>query len=213
MTLKNVVGLDLSTIDSKIIFYYNIYKNTIIKTESDKLTINTQSDEKISFNNMLIRINDNKYLLIGDNVRATLVTEEIIDFGNYVYFEYVDGSVIKIYNNTKSYKTIAKGTKIIVGDNTIDLNKKTISKKNNEYITLSNLVIDNDGNIDIIVDDTVEKLPDINKPNADINNGGTIGGGTNGGTTGGNTVVDDNNQNDDNNTTQEPTEEEEDPLK
>ena len=31
---------------------------------------------------MLIRINDNKYLLIGDNVRATLVTEEIIDFGN-----------------------------------------------------------------------------------------------------------------------------------
>lgn len=213
MPLKNVVGLDLSTIDSKIIFYYNIYKNTIIKTESDKLTINTQSDEKISFNNMLIRINDNKYLLIGDNVRATLVTEEIIDFGNYVYFEYVDGSVIKIYNNTKSYKTIAKGTKIIVGDNTIDLNKKTISKKNKEYITLSNLVIDNDGNIDIIVDDTVEKLPDINKPNADINNGGTIGGGTNGGTTGGNTVVDDNNQNDDNNTTQEPTEEEEDPLK
>lgn len=211
MPLKNVVGLDLSTIDSKIIFYYNIYKNTIIKTENNKLTINTQSDEKISFNNMLIRINDNKYLLIGDNVRATLVTEEIIDFDNYVYFEYVDGSVIKIYNNTKSYKTIAKGTKIIVGENSIDLNKKTISKKNIEYITLTNLVIDNDSNIDIIVDDTVEELPDINKSNVDVNSG-TTSGGTNGGTSGGSTVVDDNSQEEDS-STQEPTEEEEDPLK
>ena len=37
--LKKVVGLDVSTIDREIIFYYNIYKNTQINWDSDGYSI------------------------------------------------------------------------------------------------------------------------------------------------------------------------------
>ena len=217
MTLKNVVGLDLTTIDSKIIFYYNIYKNTLVSLKDAKYSVTAQGGENIVFNNLLFRINENKYLLLGDNIRATLTNDEVIDFGSYVYFEYSDGSIIRIYNNTKGYQTIASDSKIVVGENVIDLSTKVISKQNTKYITLSNLVIDNDGNIDLIVEEPV-KLPTISTPN--VGSGSGTDGSGNG--SGGNTVVGGGEDSSGSTTGGEsssdsdefiPTEEEEDPLK
>ena len=189
MALKNIVGLDLTTIDKNIIFYYNIYKNTLINDSQDGYYINTNNNEKITFKNMLIRVNENKFLLLGTNIRATLSSDEVVDFGKYVYFEYESGSVVKIYNNNKSYRTVSSNVSIVSGENTIDLGDKTISKEKTKYITLTNLVIDNDSNIDIIPSETVS-LPDIDHSNVDTsgsagNNSGNNAGGS---STGGNIV-------------------------
>ena len=54
LVLKNVVGLDTSTVDSKIIFYYNIYKNTEIEYEDGKYVITVNNKEKITFNKEVI---------------------------------------------------------------------------------------------------------------------------------------------------------------
>ena len=51
-----------------------------------------------------------------------MFNEQIVDFGNYLYFEYVNGSVIKLYNHDKYYQTVSSDTKIVVDDITIDLN-------------------------------------------------------------------------------------------
>ena len=74
MPLKNVVGLDLSTIDSKIIFYYNIYKNTNYKSNTDfSLSENEENiilltDEsigkKFAFNNFDIEVVDDKIITL-----------------------------------------------------------------------------------------------------------------------------------------------------
>lgn len=184
MSLKNVVGLDMTTIDKDIIFYYNIYKNTQITNSQDNYVINTNNNEKITFKNMLIRVNENKYLLLGSNIRVTLSSDEVIDFGKYVYFEYEDGSVVKIYNNNKSYRTVSANASVVCGENIIDLGDKTITKEKTKYITLTNLIIDNDSNIDIIPSTTIS-LPDINQSDVDTSGNAGSNAGSSGESSGG----------------------------
>lgn len=189
LVLKNVVGLDTSTVDSKIIFYYNIYKNTEIEYEDGKYVITVNNKEKITFNNLLLRINENKYLYLGENIRATISEEEVIDFGNYVYFEYGDGQIINFYNDSKKYKTISKNISLICDKNVVNLSDKSISKGDKKYITITNLVIDNDSNIDLIIEED-KKLPTINLPDDNSNVGGDQGGNSGGG----NNVIEDEEQ-------------------
>jgi hypothetical protein len=182
--LKKVVGLDLSTIDREIIFYYNIYKNTQINWSAEGYNIKLANAEKVKFKNLLIRVNNDKFMLTGNNVRLVLNSDEIIDFGEYVEFEYYSGNVVKVYNDQLYYQTISSDAYILVDDIKINLKEATIFKGSKKYISLTNLVIDNDGNIDTL-EEELEKieleegnieLPDLGTPGAG-NGGGVIGGG------------------------------------
>ena len=77
--------MDLSKISDEIIYYYNIYKNTEIKFDNAGYQITSTNGNKVNFSNMLIRINENKYLFVSDSIRATIGKDEVVDFGNYVY--------------------------------------------------------------------------------------------------------------------------------
>lgn len=192
LVLKNVVGLDLKNIDKDIIYYYNIYKNTNINQEQGVYYINSISGERINFENMLLRINKDKYLLVSDNIRIAFGKDEVVDFGKYAYIEYSDGNVVGIYNNTKSQQSIASDISIVTSDITIDLGDKSIAKEGEKYITLSNLILDSNANIDLIPEEV--QVPSINTPNIEEGSGGSGGSGgagneIAGGTTGGGSTV------------------------
>lgn len=199
LVLKNVVGLNLNSIDSEIILYYNIFKNTNIVYENGAYVITTSNGEKINFTNLLLRINENKYLFMADSVRATIGKDEVVDFGKYVYIEYSDGSIVGIYNNSKSYRTIGNELSLVSGNITINMKDKSIAKEGEKYITLSNLVLDSNSNIDLIPEE-VQKAPEISSPNIDSDVGGEEGE-ESGGTVGGN-----GGSNPDNNVNEEVTE-------
>lgn len=103
-----------------------------------------------------MRISDNKFILTGKNVRLVLSSDNIEDFGEYVEFEYMDGNIVKIYNQDKFYQTISSESHLLVIDVKINLSKATISKGSKEYISLTNLVVNNDGNIDTL-EEKIEK--------------------------------------------------------
>lgn len=155
--LKKVVGIDVSKINNNIIFYYNIYKDTKINYSDKSYNIKLTTGDEVKFTNLLMRISDNKFLLTGENVRLVFTNEEIIDFGDYVEFEYTSGNVVKIYNNEKYYQTISSDAVLLVSDIKIDLKEATVYKNNKQYISLTNLVINHDGNIDAL-EEEVEQL-------------------------------------------------------
>ncbi len=166
LVLKNTVGINLNSIDSPIIFYYNIFKNSMINYTDKKYTIKTVDNGEITFEPLLLRINENKFLVAGDMVRATLASDEVVDFGSYAYIEYVDGSIIRLYNDSKYYQTITDNANIVVGDITINLKEESISKAGVSYITLSNLVIDHDGNVDVLtIEEEETEKAIIEEPN------------------------------------------------
>lgn len=171
--LKKVVGLDLNTIDKNIIVYYNIYKKTNITSNNDGYNIKLANNDSVQFKNLLIRVSDNKFMLTGKNIRLVLTNEEIVDFGDYVEFEYYNGNVVKIYSNEKYYQTISSDATILVDDIKIDLKSATVYKANKRYISLTNLVINNDSNIDTLEEET--KKLEINDSKVDTS-GGSAGG-------------------------------------
>ena len=157
LVLKNTVGIDLDNIDSDIIFYYNIFKNTEISYKDGEYSIETKNNGEITFSPLMLRISDSKFLIAGDNVRAMFSNDEIIDYDSYLYVEFIDGQIVKLYNDEEFKQTIVDNVKIVVGDITIDLKDESISKKGEKYISLSNLVIDRDSNVDVLTVEEAEK--------------------------------------------------------
>ena len=172
LTLKNMVGLDLNNIDNNIIFYYNIYKNTLINKKDGVYYINANQGN-VNFEKLILRIDTNKFLVTSNDIKLLLSSEDVVEFNDYIYFEYTDGSVVKIYNNQKYYQTISSDAKIILDNISIDLSEETISKEGKKYITLTNLVLNSDGNIDVIVDNEKKSLnlatPNAEQPTANDN--------------------------------------------
>lgn len=189
--LKKVVGLDASSIDRPIIFYYNIYKDTKINSTSEGFSIKLKNEQEVKFKTLLIRISENKFILTGKNVRLVLNQDNIIDFGEYVEFEYMDGNVVKVYNQDKFYQTISSESHLLVNDVKINLSTAIISKGSKEYISLTNLVINSDDNIDALeekikkdelyIEDGDVDVPTILPPDTSIvegdkeENSGTLG--------------------------------------
>lgn len=191
--LKKVVGVDVNTVNNDIIFYYNIYKDTRINSDKDGYSIKLLNEEEVKFKNLLMRISDNKFLLTGTNVRLVYTNDEIVDFGDYVEFEYTDGNVVKVYDDEKYYQTISSEAMLLVDDIKINLKDAVIYKEDKPYISLTNLVVDNNGNIDTLEEEVKTENMEIVDPEIDTSGSGGSAGNSSGGggSTGGGNIIED----------------------
>lgn len=194
--LKKVVGIDVSTVNDDIIFYYNIYKDTKINADKDGYNIKLVNEEEVKFKNLLMRISDNKFLLTGENVRLVFTNDQIVDFGDYVEFEYTDGNVVKIYSDDKYYQTISSDAVLLVSDIRINLKDAVIYKEDKPYISLTNLVVDNNGNIDTLEEEVKTENLEVQDGNIDVPSGSANGGSSGGGGTG--NIIEDDEEEDEN---------------
>lgn len=165
--MKNGVILDLDNFNEKIVPYYNITDKIILKYNNGGYTIET-NDKTLVFGNLLGRITDNKYIILGSDIRIKLSGNEEPVKGKYFELLFVEDGIVKVENNEGSYQTTTEGTTIFVGDNIkIDLGTKKVFYGEEEKLTLDEMTIDGNENIDI---DT-SKVKEENKGNgSDSNN-------------------------------------------
>ncbi len=149
MSLKKGVAIDLNEIDSKLINYYNIFENSVLRKEAAVYKIDNL-DKTITFAKLMYKISDNKYLVASPKIIVSFSGEQAVEMEDYVEIEYVSKNVIRIYNDKVNYQTIASNLYIIVDDVKIDLEYKTISKKNVEYLTMADMVINANDNIEVL---------------------------------------------------------------
>lgn len=165
--MKNGVILDLDNFNEKIVPYYNITDKIILKYNNGGYTIET-NDKTLVFGNLLGRITDNKYIILGSDIRIKLSGNEEPVKGKYFELLFVEDGIVKVENNEGSYQTTTEGTTIFAGDNIkIDLGTKKVFYGEEEKLTLDEMTIDGNENIDI---DT-SKVKEENKGNdSDSNN-------------------------------------------
>ena len=165
--MKNGVILDLDNFNEKIVPYYNITDKIILKYNNGGYTIET-NEKTLVFGNLLGRITDNKYIILGSDIRIKLSGNEESVKGKYFELLFVEDGIVKVENNEGSYQTTTEGTTIFVGDNIkIDLGTKKVFYGEEEKLTLDEMTIDGNENIDI---DT-SKVKEENKGNnSDSNN-------------------------------------------
>lgn len=147
--MKNGVILDLDKFNKNLVPYYNITDKSIIKYNNGSYNIET-SDKTLIFNNFLGRITEDKYIVVGKDIRIKLAGNDNTVSGDYFEILFVEDGIVKIENQEGSYQTLADGTVIFIGDTTkINLGDKNVIYNDETKLSLSEMTIDGNENIDI----------------------------------------------------------------
>ena len=142
--LNDGVLMALDELDSDYVPYYNIKSNYIIAYENGHYIIKTKTKD-IILDNFIGRIDENKYLVAGNNLKLKLGSSEELIPNYYFELNFVEGNQVKIDNDKINLKTIAEGSYIYVGnDVVIDLNNRIINYKGDLKLNLSEITINSD---------------------------------------------------------------------
>lgn len=177
MALKDGVAIDLETIDSKLIKYYNIFSGSVLQKSNEGYEIKNL-DEIIEFKKIMFKISDNKYLIAANNIIVSFSENQTINFKDYIEIEYVNENVIRVYNNEENYQTISSNLYILIDNIKIDLGYKTIEKNSVQYLTMANLVINSNDNIEVLPEKEKVEIEEETESNAQSGNGQNSGSNT-----------------------------------
>ncbi len=163
--MKKGVILDLDNINTSLIPYYNITDKSIIKYNNGGYYIEN-ADKTLIFGNFLGKITDNKYIVVGKDIKVKLAGSNEAISGDYFEILFVEDGVVKIENQEGSYQTVSDGSTIYIGEKIkIDLGEKNVYLENNNKLSLNEMTIDGNENIDITPSDNKVKKDDENKEN------------------------------------------------
>ena len=166
--MKNGVILDLDNFNESIVPYYNITDKSVIKYNNGGYYVET-ADKTLVFGNFLGRITDNKYIVVGKDISVKLAGSNEAVKGDYFEILFVENGIVKVENQDGSYQTVSDGTIIYVGDNIkINLGDKSVVYGDETKLSLTELTINGNENIDIVPEGVVD--------NDDDETGGGAGG-------------------------------------
>lgn len=147
--MQNGVILDLNNLETSLVPYYNITDKSILKYNNGSYYIEN-SDKTLIFTHFLGRISENKYIAVGNNIKVKLAGNDNPVNGDYFEILFVEDGIVKIENQEGSYQTVSDGTIIYVGDNIkIDLGTQKVISNDIEKLSLQEMTINGDENIDI----------------------------------------------------------------
>ena len=147
--MKNGVILDLDNFNENIVPYYNITDKSIVQYNNGGYYIET-ADKTLVFGNFLGRITENKYIVVGNDISVKLAGNDEAVSGNYFEILFVENGIVKVENQEGSYQTLSDGTIIYIGDDIkINLGDKSVVYDDETKLSLSELTIDGNENIDI----------------------------------------------------------------
>ena len=180
------VLVDLNEIDQDPITYYNLSANKTLKKLANGKYYTKHLNSDIEFTNLIWKISANKYLVAGNNMQIVFADKTTKDIQDYLEIEYKDNEIVKIYNNEVRYETISSDVYLQINDDTkLNLGNKCIYKDNKVKMSLENMVIDSNDNVNIIdleeyeeeiLAGNVETNTEVNGNKAENSNGSAVGG-------------------------------------
>ena len=167
---KKAVLLDFDDLDRDTYRYYNIFKDQILTKNNNKYEID-YINGKLSFKNFIVKINENKYIIVGENIELAIngSKREITD--GFIEVTFLDGDIVRICNDSYYTQNVSSDILVLLGDTKLDLSSRNVYYKNEQKLNISEMTIDKDDNIEI--------------PVAENRNGGGSGGGSGQGGSGG----------------------------
>ena len=168
-TFKKTVILDLDKINEESYHYYNFFPESVFSKVGNGYSVN-YLDNNLTMNNFLLKVSDNKYMVVSDNMEVKLSdgTKKIKD--NFLEITYLDGNVIKLDNQEMSIKNISSSLCIKIGEKiTIDLVNKKILYGEEEKINLGEITINSSDNIDIVQEEQNKDIIDDKEEEKETN--------------------------------------------
>ncbi|MBE6158829.1 MAG: hypothetical protein E7159_03290 [Firmicutes bacterium] len=152
-TFKKTVVLDLDKLNEESYHYYNFFPESILSKTSNGYVV-SYLDNNLTMKNFLLKISENKYMVVSDNLVINIADtkKEIKD--NYLEITYLDGNIIKLDNQELSIKNISSSLVLQIGEHvSLDLINKKVLFDKEDKVNLSEITINSDDNIDIVSED------------------------------------------------------------
>ena len=159
--LKNGVLLNLENVNDTVVPYYNITNKSLLEFNNDAYTIKNINLD-LNINKYICRISENKYIISGKNITAKLSGKNDVisasSLGNFFEIIYAENGVVVITDGENTHTVTADKSYIYIGEDTvISLGDKNIFYNDKQKVSLNQLTIDGDENIEIIPPEEEEK--------------------------------------------------------
>ena len=145
-TLKTTALLNFNNIADNIIKYYTLNNKNYLTKEGNKYLAKSVS-ENLEFTNFLLKISNDKYMLVAPEINIHIKDDIRQITNSYVEFQYFDGNIIRIENNSFKLQSVASDFYIEIQDNIIiDLSNKNIYLNKEQKLNLEEITIDSNDN-------------------------------------------------------------------
>ena len=152
--LNKTAILNLDNLNDSLIKYYNLYVGTRL-VNKDNIYYTETLNNKISFTNFLMKIDENKYMIVSPKINLNLMGSNKEILNSYLEFEFFDGNIVRIENQEMQIQNVSSNFYIELSNNVkIDLSTKNIFLNNDKKLNLSQITIDKNDNIDIKKEET-----------------------------------------------------------
>ena len=152
--LQNGVILNLENINDDIIPYYNITNKSLIEFINNAYHIKNVNGD-LEINSWIGKISENKYIIASENISARLsgnadmmISQAV---GSFFELTYVEDGVVVISDGINTRTSTADKSYIYIGEDTvINLGDKYIYYNDEAKISLDQMTINGDENIEIL---------------------------------------------------------------
>lgn len=177
---KKAVLLDFDDLDRDIYRYYNIFKDQILTKNNNKYEID-YINGKLSFKNFIVKINENKYIIIGEKIELAINggKREIAD--GFIEVTFLDGDIVRICNDSYYTQNVSSDLFVLLGDTKLDLSNRNVYYNNELKLNISEMTIDKDDNIEIPVVENRNGSGNSGNSSSGQGGSGNSGSGYNGG--------------------------------
>ena len=145
-TLKKAVILDLSTLSEEVFKYYSIFDGTILEKKDNEYLV---EDQDIKFSSFVMKISENKYLFVDDNMTLTIGDKKREIKDSYLEITFFDGNITRIENQELSLQNIDSNMILEMGQVKLDIQNHVLYYDSVEKLNLNQITIDSDDNIEI----------------------------------------------------------------
>ena len=176
-------GVALNTDDlqeNKYVNYYSIPELLEVEQTSKGYMIKANEDT-LQFSEMIWKISDDKYMLLGSNIQAKFSDDDIREVKGFVEFNYIDDGVVQIVTQDNVWQTVSKDAQLVTGNGTSVHLVDQYVEHNGYKMLLSKMVIDSDANIELSPLETKKsEIPDFNVNSTSGDDGSSGNNGNNG---------------------------------
>lgn len=148
--LAQGVLTDLNGVSSDTMAYYNLASNVVLTAQGDSYTLESQ-DGSMFLQNFLWKIGENHYLLVSDDISITLADSQEMLYSDYVELKYYNEGILLILSEEGAYRTVSNACVATIENGVrIDLASRTILAGDEVCMSMEQMVIGADDNIDIL---------------------------------------------------------------
>lgn len=148
--LNQGVLIDLNDLNTGMLNYYNLSAYATLENQGGSYALETQGST-MYFKDFMWKIGETKYLLASDEIVITMADDQKLEYEDYVELKYYNEGILLILSEDGAVRTVSSDC-IATMENgmQVDLASRTVLAKENVLMSMEQMVIGSDDNIDVL---------------------------------------------------------------